>query len=730
MNLRDFLASGGTRNGEFYWALVIEPGWIQAGVWQIRGEAAEVVAISPPTAWETEEELIGAADAALSAAVQTLPEDVNEPSKTVFGVPPFWVAEGQIKKEYLDAIRKLCADLSLEPAGFVVLPEAIAHYFKSQEGSPLNAIVLGIERENLEVAVFKLGNLVGTSTIARSVSISDDALEGLARFATEEALPSRILIYDGKEGELEDVRQSLLDTSWEEQEKIKFLHTPKVELIDPQKKVLATALAGASEIAQVSSISAKKPEFPEEEKPEEIGNLAQPEEVTASELGFVVGQDVGAKKEEPAPPEVAPQAPPVTPSPTLTRPFFRKFISPGFFDQLRLTLVSLFSRSRIGKGDLLGGKVFGIGVIALAAFLVVGFVWWWFFPKARVTIFVSPRRLEEKIDLTLDTNSQTSDVAKRVLGAKIIETDASGDKTKSTTGTKRVGEKARGSVKIQNGLASSITLTVGTVLVSSNDLRFTIDKTASVSGALSPLNPGTATFEVTASDIGAEYNIAKDDSFKVGNYPKAEVDALALANFSGGSSREIAAVSAADQEELAGELLEELAERAKSELAQEAKEDDFFLEDVILTEVTSRAFSNKVGDEAANLKLSLGVSAQGLVVRRQEFYELAREVLGEKVSSGFALRDEQISADFELTDESGGVYELAGFFTVNLLPEVNVDEITQNIRGRYPRLAENYLTAIAGFSRAEIKLSPNLPGRLGTLPRVSKNITIEVEAER
>ncbi|KKU65258.1 MAG: hypothetical protein UX88_C0004G0006 [Candidatus Woesebacteria bacterium GW2011_GWC2_47_16] len=101
MNLKDFLASGGSKNGEFYWALVIEPGWIQAGIWQIIAEKAEVVSVSPPAAWETDEELIGAADAALSATIQNLPEDVSEPQKTVFGVPSSWVSEGEIKKEHV-----------------------------------------------------------------------------------------------------------------------------------------------------------------------------------------------------------------------------------------------------------------------------------------------------------------------------------------------------------------------------------------------------------------------------------------------------------------------------------------------------------------------------------------------------------------------------------------------------------------------------------------------------
>ena len=42
MNLKDFLAR---RDGEtdLYWALVLEDGWIQAGIWEIKEEKAEVI---------------------------------------------------------------------------------------------------------------------------------------------------------------------------------------------------------------------------------------------------------------------------------------------------------------------------------------------------------------------------------------------------------------------------------------------------------------------------------------------------------------------------------------------------------------------------------------------------------------------------------------------------------------------------------------------------------------
>src|SRR3989344_1455982 len=125
----------------------------------------------------------------------------------------------------------------------------------------------------------------------------------------------------------------------------------------------------------------------------------------------------------------------------------------------------------------------------------------------------------------------------------IIEVNVSGDKTRSTTGTKTVGDKAKGVVKIRNGSASNLNLPTGTILLGPNDLKFTLDSPASVSAALSPSDPGTVTVAASANDIGAQYNLAKDEILKVGNFFKSEVDAIIQDNFTGGSSREISAIS-------------------------------------------------------------------------------------------------------------------------------------------------------------------------------------------
>ena len=747
MSLKDLLPNTKDKeSSEHFWALVIEPGWVQAGIWTIEKDEARVVSMSPATAWEAEEDLIGASDTALSAAVQNFDEELGEPEKTVFGVASSWVSEGQIKKEYLEKIRQICTKLSLTPSGFVVLPEAIANFLKAQEGAPLSAIVVGLGPESIEVAVFKLGNLIGTVEVARSVSISDDVAEGLSRFATGETFPSRFLVYNGKKVELEDARQSLLKTDWEIL-KIKFLHTPKVELIDSEKKVLAVCLAGASELADVSLIAR------EGEDEEAVENLVEPkEEVSPEELGFVIGEDIA--KTKPTSEEVSVQA---QVQKQVSRPekadvpeagevkeakkekkkftdrflFFKK-INP--FAILRGVKKEITAVSRkTGSFDILGAmtkRMLIFGVIFL--FLVLGgaFAAWWYLPKATVAIFIAPKKLEQTLTIFVDSRNGNLEGKENVLSGEALETIVSGEKTRQASGTKTVGERAKGVVSIQNGTINDISLPSGTFLVGPNDLNFTIDSQVLIPAATSPSSPGQAETNVTASDIGAEYNLAKDEKFSVGNFAKAEVDATAVSDFSGGTSKQIAVVSEEDQTQLENELVDELTEKASRELPGKIAEGELFIEEALKSEITKRSFSHKVGDETSNVKLSLTTAVLGLSVERADLLQLAKEILEEKAPAGYVLREEQVDVSFKFVGEEEGVYELAAVFTANFLPQVDTEDIKKNIVGKYPTIASDYLTGIAGFTRAEISIVPELPGRLGTLPRIGKNIKIEIAPER
>ena len=682
---------------ETYWSLVIESGWIQSAVWEIDAQEkkAKVLAVSQASHWESEDDFIAAADSVLSSAASELPDEVSEPSKTVFGVAASWVEGGQIKDEHIDKIRKLCAGLSLEPSGFVVLPEAIAYYVKSNEGAPLNGIVVGIGSDNLEVSVFKLGNLVGNVSVARSVSIAEDVIEGLARFKTGDNLPSRILVFDGKEGQLEEARQSLVGIDWLSQavkEKVDFLHIPKVEIIDPKEKVLAVALAGASEIGQAEKVifaGHTGETVPETiaDSPEVSQNFEETD-VTPEEFGFTTS-DVGKL------------APPIRIEAKIKLPGLRL---PSF----RLPTVRI-PRFNFPKNGLI------VAPIALLVIFVVGFAAWFALPKANVTIYISPKKIDSTQTLALG-----SDLASRTESLSV-----SGSKTAGVTGTKTVGDAAKGSVTIYNS-GDVATASAGTKITdASSKLAFTLDSDISISAGSGPSSPSTTAASVTAADIGAEYNLAAGTRFTVSGFSSDSLDAKNDTAFSGGSSREITAVSSDDRKKVEEKLVLELTDQGKENIRSKLTESDFFIEESAVATPSARDFDHKVGDEASSISLNMNLDVRGQIVSKKELSKIAMGLLKDSVPNGFVLRGDQI--DYEFAPVAGKKYKVK--FVANLLPEIDTDAIVKKVLGKKPEAAEAILAAIPGFVRSETRITPRL-GPLATFPHLARNITIEIASEK
>lgn len=733
VDLRNFL-SGREEKGryEHFWSLSIEPGWAAAGIFKIGGDKAQVVVSSPETHWEMDEDLIPALDAALSSVIQSFPEDQEEPQKTVFGVPSSWVAGGQIARDYLEKIKKVCKELSLTPIGFVVIPEAISHFLKSEEGSPLSAVVVGVYKENLEVAVFKLGRLEGSTLVARSVSIVDDLSEGLTRLVVQDSLPSRFVLYDGKEAELEEARQALMGVDWQEFTTLKILHTPKIEIIDTEKKIWAISLAGGAEMAHVTSVEALEARQTGLSQEREIQPESEQESPTPQELGFVIENGANELKQvlkseeyqkEPLLEKLAEKD---EEERVITK------VRSGFsLDYLKQKMNSLFRRIELtSRMFWLGGKKTLVsGLTFLVVILGAGLAFWWFYPKAEVVIFVSPQNLSERIDLSVEFAEGASNLSQKILSGELISTNVSGQKTRPTTGIKTVGDKAKGEVTLYR-VGSQIKLAAGTVLYGPEKLKFNLDSEVNVASG-SASSPGKTQALVTAEEIGAQYNLAGESSFSVGNYSASDIEAKNEKAFGGGTSREVNAVNDADQNNLQEELTSELVGKANDELIRDLGPEKLFIADSLQSVASTRSFSHKVGDEADTISLSLDLEASGVVVNKSELTDLAKEVLKDKIPTGFVLRGEQVGFDFEFLEVDAGVYKFEVKISANLLPEIKTEDIVKKIKGRYPSLAEEFLNReVPGFVRAEIKIKPAFPGRLKTLPRIEKNIEVEVAAER
>jgi len=372
---------------EHFFALNLNDETVKAAVWTVKEGQTQVVNLGKGAKWDgkNQESLLKAADQSLSQASQELKLG---PNGVIFGLPDTWVDKDAVSSEKKPWLKYLCDELELKPLGFVVTDTAIMAYLKIEEGTPISAILIQLSSSEINLTLVKLGKIIGSQLVGRSGDLGADVEEGLSRFDKVDALPARILLYNGG-GDFEEDKQQLLSYDWEE--KLPFIHFPKVESLSSEITVRAVALAGGSEVAKSIGIEVK----------------TRPEADTAETLGFVAGEDAAKTATKPEPRPEADQ--PLAEEPL---PKIKVNLEP-IWEKLR-TITSVFSklpRSRLPL--ILGG---GFMVLLVGLFLL-----YWYVPKASLALYLEPQVVNQELELSLDPEANTVAVGSNVLPVQLVE---------------------------------------------------------------------------------------------------------------------------------------------------------------------------------------------------------------------------------------------------------------------------------------------------------------------
>lgn len=229
---------------EHFIALEIHESLIKVAVWKMEGNEPVIASMGSFELWDSEESLINGVDASLSMATKDLEK---KPTKVILGLPEPWLESDKIHPTKTSLIKHVLTELGLKPIGLVTSVQAIIHHLKKKEGVPPSAVLLEIYPDKVTVVVVKLGKIKALEEVGRSGELNKDVQEGLARLNLDQ-LPSRFVLTNGSN--LENEQQQLLSYPW--QDKLPFLHLPKVEVLPAEFSIEAIALAGGSEAVSVS----------------------------------------------------------------------------------------------------------------------------------------------------------------------------------------------------------------------------------------------------------------------------------------------------------------------------------------------------------------------------------------------------------------------------------------------------------------------------------------------
>ncbi|MCL5434845.1 MAG: baseplate J/gp47 family protein [Patescibacteria group bacterium] len=718
----------------------------------------------------TTEDFLNVLDKAISKAEDALPASVKM-EKTIFGLKASWVFDNKIKKEYLDKLKKACNELALSPIGFLILNEAIISLIQKEEGAPITALLAEVGKKHITVSFVKAGKVLETksSEIHESASYTVDAI--LKHLESPEILPSRLIVFDASDS----LVQEFISHQWSKS--LSFLHLPQIVNLNLNFDANAMLIGAAAQmgLGVIQGFSGKKAndeEIPEltkeeflpqhplpkenivtEQAAQEERGVEQLDEAVAEEFfGFVTNKDIAKipisqkervkeeniEQEIEQEPELISEEIEQIPE-TIMLAEEKKQISARTLPILPKLKSVLGKVLNMGKKipakkpqallsmNFKGKQIIFIPIL-IAVLLIVGFFLFIFDSHATVTLSVKPDISEKNQSVTFSTSSST-DIKKNVIAADFVSVSEDGTDSTPATGTKDVGDKAKGVVTIFSQLSESQTLPKGTVIKSPNGLSFILDSAVTISSVGShsadqSVTPSTANINVTAGDIGKSSNLPSGTKFTISGFATTDLVAKNDNPFSGGTSKTITVISKDDIAKLLTDLPKKLEDKAKNDITGKLSNDKALLPNFVSKNVGKKDFDKNAGEEATQVTLTGAVSYQGVSYNKNDIVALALNL--------FSARDITINKDdlnVNVKDMKAKDKEVQVNLNIQalLLPKVDDGSLTRQIAGQSVSKAQNVLSKLSHVSSVTISVSPSFPFLPKNLPRNSKNIKIVIK---
>jgi hypothetical protein len=198
--------------------------------------------------------------------------------------------------------------------------------------------------------------------------------------------------------------------------------------------------------------------------------------------------------------------------------------------------------------------------------------------------------------------------------------------------------------------------------------------------------------------------------------------------FSGGTSRDIQAVTKKDLDELEKQLTEQLKDQLQKE--REAQTELTEIPTGVLS-VKSREFSAKEGDEVPSLSLKLTVTEDVFVYQSADLLPIAQKQLQEQLSMGTILRDERttIKPNALGKNEQEQIL-LRTTLQSETIPLLDKQKVIDSIKNKTIEQAESFLREQPNIASFTVTVTPSL-GRIlfGRIPNTDDRIQVQTRVE-
>ncbi len=693
-------------------SLTVTPDRVLACIWAFgASEQVQVLGFGYKR-FDNVENLIHHTAVAIDMAGEKAKSDV---SKAVFGLSWSMFENDQLSEKAAKLLKSLSEDLELSAQAFVSLAAAINHLLKVEESVTPQAVLVGAFGDFAEVHLIKNNKIVATKT---SQSPSGEKIAQLISQLKEEAqeLPSRIVVFGIDEKS--ELYRKLLKTNWQEI----FAHQPKIDLVEDEDLGKAVAYAQAQDILGHEPSLITQP----------VAGDQTPKETAPkpNELGFIEGEDIlKIESATPAPSPKVETPPQVAEEMVLppdqegyaieieepqVAPHEQKTGKPQ--KSLFVKIISLITQ--VPPQKLLLAALIIVILLILAAYVAGQTL-----VKAQVIIKVNAKVQEANFTAKAISGGQLDLAASQIPAEKVVGR-SEGSQKAVATGTKKIGEKAKGEVNVLNWTTSPKKFSAKTIILTKDGLKFTLDSDVEVASR-SASTPGQSKITALAVEIGPSGNLSSGNDFTFQEFDELLYSAHNDTGFSGGDEKQITVVAQDDLDKLAKSLTESLTEKAKQDLKNKTA-DKKIPDEAIVIKVAKKEFDKKLDEEASIINLNMQVEAESLAYDEKDLKNLLVGSIKD-LPQNLEVKAENIEIIDLSTSQKGNTLTISGKYRASLVPKFAEDELRAKIAGKSLKEARTIIKEIPQVADILVNFSPNLP-LFSSIPRNKSKIQFKIEA--
>ncbi len=382
------------------------------------------------------------------------------------------------------------------------------------------------------------------------------------------------------------------------------------------------------------------------------------------------------------------------------------------------------SESKVPNFSTFRKRLFIFGGLGV---LLVGFLVWaiWFAPKATVIITAknTPVTVDSNVQLAVDG---VTDFKASTIKSIFQEQAADVSVEFSATGKKKVGEKAKGTVRIKTDattiLMTGLTVPAGTQIQSSGgSIYLTAADVVFPQGSPSAL--AGIVVAVTAANVGEEYNGATGSASTSAN---GVTSVAFVTSPSGGSSREVTVVSEDDLAKATAALGEKKVSDLRSKLESSFSESNVVIKETFQEKRGDPVPSVKINEEATGpVTLKSTVTASMMAVERSEIQKFLKTGIQSEIEG---MKSQKIysdgSSDVRFSQFVNDAEKPKIRLTANgkIGPVIKEDEVKEQSLGKNYGEIQLALEAIDGVEDVDIKFWPFW---VRTVPNNVDRVTVE-----